>query len=165
MTNTSLLNAADVPQSQPGALPSSGSDQDWLSSLWCTPGTRTYTLLGNGRLTPPPLTYRNIHGALNSTITKVQGIIKEEGDGPVLASAIDRSSGINGVWYTQPGGYNFMIHVRRCPQNSNYLFLGTIFMMSRSWLRRGYHQTRPMTRLLAKAENANFEEQNRKSES
>lgn len=59
---------------------------------------------------PPPLTYRNIHAALEEAIVDIRAIIDEKGDGPVLASPIDASMGISGVWYTQPGANHMRVH-------------------------------------------------------
>ena len=54
----SLLDPPDVTNPLPKVLPDSGSNQPWFKYLWCIPGTRTYLFLNNGRLEPPPLTYR-----------------------------------------------------------------------------------------------------------
>ena len=44
-----------------------GSNQQGMSFMWCTPGTKTYTFFGVWFLTPPPLDYMNFAVALNET--------------------------------------------------------------------------------------------------
>lgn len=79
----SLLNASDVTNPLPRVLPNSGSNQPWLKYLWCIPGTQTYLFLNNGRLLPPPLTYRDVRGALSQAAVQAQNNLTQHGDGPI----------------------------------------------------------------------------------
>ncbi|KAL6721977.1 hypothetical protein ACLMJK_001082 [Lecanora helva] len=61
-----FLDPASVPP-MPQSLTETGSDQDSMRYMWCTPGTKTYTFFGARYLTPPPLDYMNFPVALNET--------------------------------------------------------------------------------------------------
>lgn len=107
----SLLNASDVTIPHPQVLPDSGSNQPWFKYLFCIPGTQTYLFLNNGRLEPPPLTYRNIRSALAQAIVQAQTNLTQLGDGPITAH-------YNGFmtpsfnWYMTPLATNFQVYAQ-----------------------------------------------------
>ena len=63
---SSFLDPASVPP-YPPTLPPTGSNQQSMQFMWCTPGTNTYTFFGSWTLEPPPLDYMNYTTALNLT--------------------------------------------------------------------------------------------------
>ena len=136
------MHPSDVPITQPAVLPPSGSDQPWFSYLWCTPGTSTYTFFSNGRLVPPPLTYRNIQAALNEAITDILGTIDKKGDGPILASEVDAKLGIFGVWYTSPAATNFMIQAQGSKEGLTYSVLAAALTGLKQYVDAGYDKSR-----------------------
>ena len=85
-SNNSLLNDTDLMEPPlPKVLPESGSSKPWFRYLWCVPGTKTYLFLNNGRLEPPPNTYRDVRGALASAILQAQNDLSQHGDGPLTS--------------------------------------------------------------------------------
>ncbi len=62
----SFLDPASVP-TLPQTLPVTGSNQQAMKFMWCTPGTKTYTFFGQWYLTPPPLDYMDFAKAINET--------------------------------------------------------------------------------------------------
>ena len=81
----SLLDPSNVTTPYPQILPDSGSNQPWFKYLYCVQGTQTYLFLNNGRLEPPPLTYRDIRSALAQAIVQAQNKLTQLGDGPITA--------------------------------------------------------------------------------
>ncbi|CAD6583666.1 MAG: hypothetical protein ASARMPRED_001467 [Alectoria sarmentosa] len=107
----SLLNASDVTNPLPQVLPDSGSNQPWLRYLWCIPGTRTYLFLNNGRLEPPPLTYRDVRGALAQATVQAQNNLTQHGDGPITGHYNGfMTPGFN--WYMTAPATNFQIYAQ-----------------------------------------------------
>ena len=92
-------------------LPESGSNQPWFKYLWCVPGTRTYLFLNNGRLEPPPLTYRDVNRAVAQATFQAQSNLTQHSDGPITAQ-------YNGYmtpdfsWYLTAPGTNIRVHVQ-----------------------------------------------------
>ncbi|KAF6219247.1 hypothetical protein HO133_005072 [Letharia lupina] len=107
----SLLNASDVTNPLPQVLPDSGSNQPWLKYLWCIPGTQTYLFLNNGRLLPPPLTYRDVRGALSQAAVQAQNNLTQHGDGPITGHYSGfMTPGFN--WYMTPPATNFQVYAQ-----------------------------------------------------
>ncbi|KAM0798693.1 hypothetical protein BDR22DRAFT_891091 [Usnea florida] len=104
----SLLNNTDVSDPLPDVLPPSGSDQPWFKYLWCVPGTTTYLFLNTGRLEPPPLTYRDVRGALNQAAIVAAEIFKQHGDEPIY-SAYNGYMTPGFDWYVTPPATNFQV--------------------------------------------------------
>lgn len=107
----SLLNASDVTDPLPQILPSSGSNQPWLKYLWCVPNTKTYLFLNNGRLEPPPLTWRDTRGALAQATAQAQNNLTQHGDGPITGHYSGfMTPGFN--WYMTPPATNFQVYAQ-----------------------------------------------------
>lgn len=91
------------------------STEPWLGNLWCTPGTHTYTFFSLGKVTPPPLTWRDPAGALHQAVAQVQDYLSSNPDGPIS----------DGFWTTQPAGLNIKIGVRSSKGETTYGILGS----------------------------------------
>lgn len=107
----SLLNASDVTNPPPQVLPDSGSNQPWFKYLWCIPGTETYLFLNRGRLYPPPLTYRDVRGALAQAIVQAQSNLTQHGDGPITGH-YDGFMTPSFNWYVTPSATNVQVYAQ-----------------------------------------------------
>lgn len=80
----SLCSQADVYTSMPDPFLPSGSDEEWYSYLWCTPGTNTYTFFNVGEIWPPPIKwFGNLSHALDIAIHDITTWLASNPDGPV----------------------------------------------------------------------------------
>ena len=101
VSSNSLVNEADVVLAT--SLPPSGSSQQWLKYLYCTPGTQTYTFFNFGELNPAPGTgtqipgYRDVYGAFDQAAAAVDSLVAN--DGPIA----------NGNWTLQSPDTNIEI--------------------------------------------------------
>ena len=133
------LTEADV--LYPLALPASGSSDPWMTYLWCTPGTKTYTFFSNGRLIPPPLTYHSVQGALQGAIMAVQDWIVQHGDGPIQSRPEDAKMGISGEWYMTPPNWNMQVFARSQKGVLTYGILGAALLGLQQYVLSGYDRS------------------------
>lgn len=90
----------------------SGSKDDWMEYLWCTPNTTTYTFFSIGMMTPgPPSAQKyDVNGALSSAITTVSIYLQSNKDGPIAG----------GNWTVSPPGSNVEIYVQNSVGRMTY---------------------------------------------
>ncbi|KAL6714193.1 hypothetical protein ACLMJK_008688 [Lecanora helva] len=103
------------------SLPLSGSSQQWLKYLYCTPNTKTYTFFNIGEMNPAPGTgtatpgYRDVHGAFNIAAATVN--VQAQNDGPIE----------NGNWTMQADNTNIEIGVKNAKGTVTYGILASTF--------------------------------------
>lgn len=92
-----MVNQSDVTNPPAAALPLSGSHEQGMDYVWCTPGTKTYTFFALRFLTPPPIPYYNFTLAVQAALVS-------------LSNQADMKIPY-GAYTNNPAGYNTQIHV------------------------------------------------------
>lgn len=113
----SIVNQSDIVLGTD--LPPSGSNQEYLKYLWCTPGTKTYVYFGFGSVTGTrPLPYYNFYEAFVQAEINVANVITDNG----TDSQITNNS--PGYWTMNPSSTNVELWVQSSVGTMTYGILG-----------------------------------------